>query len=440
MSKLITCKSLCLLSIFGLLLAPTLQARPNISVKNTLTRAENPRGDTRNSLIMPYAFSSESMGFTFGVGGGTKGYGQEQLLLGATAFYGADEAVGLFLGMWDFRPSFANRFFFGAQGMVGHYPKNRAYSSVTFQPDSVRAGSNDSHMDDYAEDSGYDNWTDFKMEFVLPWGSARNDSMQHYTLKNGLLQSAPVGGDTWNPMENGVTTLLLRQYNRYRSFEFNNGDRAATIHPLQFAISYNNTDFPGNPSTGSEQYFGITHDFGWLESNYDWTFVEFEASKYFSLGSSAWARQRIVALNLWTGDSPSWDEQTNPDGSISVSNRPPFYEGSTLGGFYRMRAYPIDRFNDRSVIYTAAEYRYTLDWNPIGNISWLRFLKSDWLQLVAFAEAGRVANDFGSDLFKEWKVDGGMGLRAMFSGAVVRLDVGVSEETTSAWVMFGHPF
>jgi len=60
-----------------------------------------------------------------------------------------------------------------------------------------------------------------------------NDSMQHYTLKDGLLQSAPVGGNTWNPLKNGVTTLLLRQFNRYRSFEFENDDKAATVHPVQ---------------------------------------------------------------------------------------------------------------------------------------------------------------------------------------------------------------
>ncbi len=341
--------------------------------------------------------------------------------------------------MWDYSPSFAKRFFFGAQGMVGHYPRNRAYTSLGFPPDTVRAGSNDSDMDDYIEDSGYDNWTDFRLEFVVPWGSARNDSMQHYTLKGGLLQSSPVGGDSWNPLENGVTTLLLRQYNRYRSFEFDVGDADATVHPFQLAVSYNNTDFPVNPSTGSEQYLAITHDFGWLESPYEWTFIEFEASKYFSLGSSDWARQRIIALNMWTGGSPTWNEHTAPDGTTFVTERPPFYEGATLGGFYRMRAYPMNRFNDRSAIYTTAEYRYTLDWNPLGNINWLRWLKSDWLQLVAFAEGGRVANEYG-DLFEDWKVDGGFGIRCMFSTAVVRFDVGFSDETTTGWVMFGQPF
>ena len=433
-------KTFCILGLSNLLLVPILQARPNTSVKNTLTREENLQNGTKNILALPYVFSTESMGFSYGVGGGTKGYGQEQLLLGATAFGSTDDVAALFLGMWDYQPSFANRFFFSAQGMVGHYPKNRAYTNVVFPPDSIHPGSNDSDKDDFVEDSGYDNWTDFKIEYVLPWGAARNDSMQHYTLKNGLLQSAPVGGDTWNPLKSGVTTILLRQFNRYRSFEFADGTKAATVHPFQFAISYNNTDFPTNPSKGSVQYLGVTQDFSWLESPYEWTFIEFEASKYFSLGESEWARQRIIALNIWTGDTPSWNEQSNPDGNTTITDRPPFYEGATLGGFYRMRAYPIDRFNDRSVIYTTAEYRYTLDWNPIGNISWLRFLNSDWLQLVAFAEGGRVANDFGSELFKDWQVDAGFGARAMFSGAVVRFDVGFSDETTTAWIMFGHPF
>jgi len=431
-------KTICIIGLATLIVAPAIQAKPRTSIKSSLEREENPNGGTKNTLIMPYAFSSESMGFTAGLGGGAKGYGQEQMLLGAAAFGSSENAAALFLGMWDYRPSFAKRFFFSAQGMAGHYPKNRAYTDQP-QQDTIRMGTNDSSVDGFQEDSGYDNWSDFQFEFVLPLGSSRGDAMQHFTLRDGLLKSAPVGGENWNPMENGVTTLLLRQFNRYRSFEFSDGHRAATVHPFELAISYNNTDFPTNPSTGSNQYIGVTHDFGWLESPNEWTFIEFEASKYFSLGSSDSARQRIIALNVWTGDTPSWSEQNNADGSITIDESTPFYEGATLGGFYRMRAYPSDRFNDKSVIYTAAEYRHTLDWNPIGNISWLKFLKSDWLQLVAFAEGGRVAPEY-SDLFTDWKVDGGVGIRALFSGAVVRFDIAHSEESTTGWFMFGQPF
>jgi hypothetical protein len=106
-----------------------------------------------------------------------------------------------------------------------------------------------------------------------------------------------------------------------------------------------------------------------------------------------------------------------------------------------MRAYPNNRFNDRSVIYSTAEYRYTPNWNPIGQVSWLRWLKMDWMQLVGFAEGGRVADEYDvSELFSDWKADAGVGFRAMMAGGVVRFDFAVSDEGSAGWVMFGHPF
>ncbi len=196
-----------------------------------------------------------------------------------------------------------------------------------------------------------------------------------------------------------------------------------------------------NPSSGSSQYISVTHDFAWGESKDTWTFTEFEASKYFSLGKSNWARQRVIALNFWTGDTPSWEETIDEHGDRIISNRPPFLEGATLGGFYRMRGYPKNRFNDRSVIYSTAEYRYTMQWNPLGDVSWLQFLKMDWMQLVGFVEGGRVASEYDlSELFSDWKVSGGVGLRAMVAGGVVRLDVAFSDEGMNMWVMFGQPF
>jgi hypothetical protein len=40
----------------------------------------------------------------------------------------------------------------------------------------------------------------------------------------------------------------------------------------------------------------------------------------------------------------------------------------------------------------------------------------------------------------DWKVDSGIGLRGMLAGGAVRLDVGFSDESTCAWMMFDHPF
>jgi hypothetical protein len=106
-----------------------------------------------------------------------------------------------------------------------------------------------------------------------------------------------------------------------------------------------------------------------------------------------------------------------------------------------MRGFQNNRFNDRSDIYTAVEYRYTLKWNPVEGVSWLRWLKLDWFQLLGFAKGGRVAGEYSfSELFSDWKVDGGIGIRAMMTGTVVRFDIAASEEGTAAWVMFAQPF
>lgn len=143
----------------------------------------------------------------------------------------------------------------------------------------------------------------------------------------------------------------------------------------------------------------------------DWTIIEFKTSKYLSFGKN------------------------------NTASPPPQYEGAALGCFYRMRAYPSRRFHDRSVVYATAEYRYTPFWNPLGNTSWLRWLNMDWWPFVGFVEGGRVANEYSfSELLSDWKVDGGLGIRAFMAGGVVRWDMAVSDEGYSMWVLFVCPF
>lgn len=106
-----------------------------------------------------------------------------------------------------------------------------------------------------------------------------------------------------------------------------------------------------------------------------------------------------------------------------------------------MRGYPSNRFNDKAVIYTSAEYRHTLRWNPLKNVSWLQFLQTDWFQIVASAEGGQVAPEYSaSALFDDWKLCGGIGIRTMMSGGIFRFDISASDEVVNGWVMVGHPF
>jgi len=416
------------------------QARSRATVKQETIRDENPKKG-EEWLVLPYAFSTDELGAVFGLGGGAKGYWQDQLLVGGSVFGGPDEVYGAFLGAWDYRPPWTERFFLSASGSFAHYPTQRAYVRLAYPTNEPRRGSNDSDKDDYVVTPGDNNWFDIKLEYVLPIGAGGQEAMMTYHLKGGMLQGEGSGGDTWNPFQGGVTTLMLRQFNKLQSFETEYGKFERTIHPIEFGIGYNNTDYPNNPSEGSSQFFSVKRDFGWGDAPFTWTFWEVEASKYFSLGESSWARQRVLAFNAWTGDSPTWTENLDTEGNIVITDRPPQYDGATLGGFYRMRAYPTSRFNDRAVIYTTAEYRYTPHWNPIGEVSWLRWLKMDWWQFVGFVEGGRVADEYSfSELLSEWKVDVGLGLRAMMAGGVVRLDWAVSDEGSGMWVMFQHPF
>ena len=428
-------------TIIVAMMATSTWAKPDASTKFSVIRGENPNNQ-KETLVLPYGFPSESLGTTFGVGGLTKGFLQDQLLFGGTIFGSMDKARGLIGGMWDYKLPGTKRLFFTAYGAYSYYPAQRAYSETPRRPSyssPAPAGSNNSNKDNYLEDDGEDNWLELKLEYVLPIGNMKNSGMAEYFLRGGILKSGATGGDVWNPMESGISVLLLGSSSRYLSFATDTQTYDGSMFPFQFGFLYNNTDFPTNPTYGSSQFISFSKDFSDSVSG-SWSFVEFEASKYFNFGSGDHSKQEVLALNFWTGTSLSEKEVIDQNGN-TIINSPPFTEGARLGGIYRLRAYPNNRFNDRSVIYTTAEYRYTLKWNPIANIPWLKWLKCDWLQLVGFVEGGRVAHEYDlSELFSEWKVDGGVGIRSMMAGSVVRFDYSVSEEGSSAWVMFGHPF
>jgi hypothetical protein len=431
-----------LLLVTGLLLPCQAAARPTTQVKTSVQRAENV-GVMGESLILPYAFSAESTELVFGLGGMRKGFYQEQMLVGGTAFGGAN-SYGGFAGVWDYRFPFSRRAFISVMGMLGYYPNHRAYTAprAIFIPEGVeRPGSNDSDQDHFIEAEGQSNWWEIKLDYVLPIGATAGLGRVHYELARGLLTSAPSGGERWNPLESGVTIATLRQYNRYQTYETGQQFFDGTVHPFELGLLYDNTDFTINPARGSSQYVAVHHDPAWLDSEEKWTFVEAEASKYFSLGHGQWSSQRILALNGWTAYSPSWKLEQDGAGGSRVENGPPFMEGASLGGFYRLRGYRDGRFHDKAAIYATAEYRYTLRHNPVRDVEWLRFMKLDWLQLVGFVEGGRVAPHYAADtLFEDWQSDFGASLRALTAGIVVRLDVAHSDEGTNVWVMVGHPF
>ena len=166
--------------------------------------------------------------------------------------------------------------------------------------------------------------------------------------------------------------------------------------------------------------------------------MEFEADQYIDLGESDRFRQRVLAFSAWTSYSPTWEE--NADGTVD-NGAPPFM-GSTLGGVWRMKGYPWQRFNDKAAIYYSTELRLIPDWNPLENWAWFQErVGVEWIQIVPFAELGRVAPSWNlSELHTDMKWDVGLGLRAFARGLVVRVDAAVSEESVGIQMMIGQPF
>ena len=118
MNKTIFLFSSILLLLCLLILPQNILARPSTSVKFATIRAENPN-EEKETLILPFAFPSESMGTTIGVGSLAKGYGQKQLLVAGAAWASADEAIGGVAGVWDYRLPFTSRFFVSGLGSAG---------------------------------------------------------------------------------------------------------------------------------------------------------------------------------------------------------------------------------------------------------------------------------------------------------------------------------
>lgn len=97
----------------------------------------------------------------------------------------------------------------------------------------------------------------------------------------------------------------------------------------------------------------------------------------------------------------------------------------SLGGNQTLRGYPQDRFLDRILALGNAEIRFPIIWRFGG---------------VAGIDLGRVWNksaDFG---FKDWHLNSNFGLRFYFETFIVRLDVGLSDETTGFYLNFGQIF
>ena len=390
-------------------------------------------------LSLPYAFYNDNFGFAGAWIEGVIGLPEQpQARLLGTVMAGTQGSAMGFLAGNNIRVGGVDRLFLDPVISIGYFDETDAYIDGDPGFPDERAGSNGSDEDNFVTGKGWDNFFRLKFKYLLPIGSGREIIDPKYELDRGILVGGASGGESMNPLESGRTFAQLRPFYRNQQIDGDFVDEDITTNGLDFDVFWDNRDFPANPSKGQGVLLKVSRDFGLFDSDESWTNLEAEVDQYFDFGKTDTFRQRVLALGFWTAYSPTWDE--NPDGSIS--NRPPAYTGATLGGLWRMRAFPAQRFNDKAAIYYAAELRMIPDWNPFDKWPALqKHVGVQWLQFVPFLEAGRVADEWDlGEFHSSMKWDAGFGVRAMAKGFVVRADTAYSEEGVGVQMMINQPF
>jgi len=390
-------------------------------------------------INLPYAFWNETFGLAAGYVFAMNGFPQPQAGMVGSIMAGTEGSVMGFAMGQNIRPLRSlPRLFVDPIFSIGYFDNADVF--IDGNPDfpDERAGSNDSDPDNFITGRGRDTFARVRFKYLLPIGTGRERILPAFQFDGGLLVDGANGGDAFNPRKSGLTYVEVMPFFRSQNVENDLVDIDQATNGLELSLFYDNRDIGSNPSRGQSVRLRVARDWGLLDSTDSWTSVGAEADHYVSLGETGRFRQRVLALNAWTSYSPTWS--VRPDGR--VENRPPAFSGATLGGLWRMRAFPTQRFNDKAGIYYAAELRLIPEWNPMEYWPALQQrVGIQWIQLVPFVEVGRVAPDWEFDeLHRDMKWDVGCGLRAWARGLVARVDVAYSDEGFGVQMMVGQPF
>jgi len=416
---------------FVLLLSLCIFLPPNAA------KAEEAKDYTDLRLSLPYGFYNADFGVTLAWIEGRIGFPQPQASFLASAMAGSEGSAMVILMGKDIRTPFLDRLFIDPILSFGYFDETDSFIDGNPKFADQRAGTNDSDEDDFVTGSGFDNFARIRVKYLLPIGHGRDQIVPDYEVADGFLVSGATGGTSLNPFASGRSFIELRPFYRSQEIDGDRVDEELRTNGIDLSFFWDNRDFPVNPSRGNALTIKLSRDFGLLDSSDSWTALQGELDAYHDFGESGWFRSSVLALDFWTAHALSWDQHGD-----DIRHRPPAYTGASLGGVWRMRGYPDQRFNDRSAIYYSAEMRLTPRWNPFD--AWpgvQEYLGVEWLQVVPFVEVGRVAGEYDlGELHSDMKWDAGLGLRAWVKGFVVRADAAFSDEGIGVQMMIGHPF
>lgn len=381
---------------------------------------------------VPFVMSLEDWGFTFALGGVAKGVIQPQASVFAGGAYSENGTYLAYAGMFNLMIPGWDHLMFDASVQESDFSNTRFFLS----DNTVGAGGNDSSENQYIRTPAHQKYYRLFMKYTLPIGDGREGALPAII---GQTQGSDAGR-VWNPVASGITILEVEPYYRTQTLDHYPGLEADTSAGVRFTLEYDNRNSKTLPTRGNVSKVRVTHDPG-SSNRADWTIIELEYSQFFNLGSSNYLDERVIAVNAWLADTPTWNSKTDVNGEPSY-RRPPSFAGVTLGGFDRMRGYSGQRFHGRSAAYYSFEYRMMPKWQPLNTLPLIGdFYHIPWWQWTLFTDVGRVADNFDlSELHSQMKTSFGGGIRFMVEGITVRAEMVGSAEDRMVRIFINQPF
>ncbi len=218
------------------------------------------------------------------------------------------------------------------------------------------------------------------------------------------LRAGPIGSYLINNVGPGHSSVFISSEQQFGPDQAPGIDRQTNFWRGGGFVEYDWRNQASSPTSGgkySAQYVRyLDRDAG----RYSFFRLDLDASQYFPLFNST----RVIALH---GASSLT--------TTGANQRVPFYVQPTLGGPDTLRGYRFNRFYGDNSTVVNAEYRWEA--SPV-------------LQMVAFADGGKVFNRWEQWNFHDIQTDVGFGLRMKFhSRNVFSFDTGFSHEGFQIW-------
>ncbi|WP_373689580.1 BamA/TamA family outer membrane protein [Photobacterium pectinilyticum] len=400
---------------------------------STTTLADSWPSWTPETAFVPFAFSTDAMGLSVGMAGLLKGAGQPQAALLGAGVYSEKGTWLTYLGASNYILSQDSRWLFGAELFDASYKQFDYYLG--------ESSGNDSSADDKVMADAKEFQYRLSMRYVLPLGAGESQG-----IRAALIPARKLTGHT--PWNSGVSSVEFRPFYQGREFD---DLPTSQVEPAEFTevekvwgletrFDWDNRNNTRNPTEGSQSQLSVTVDPGSSERPSWWKW-EFEQSWFWSFGNlGELFDQQVLAFNIYTADTPSWNSTEQINGSEEF-RRPPAYAGNRLGGLYRLRSFSGGRFVDRSALSYSMEYRVMPDWQPLEEWPVFEWYDVPWWQWVAFVDVGRVADEYDlAELHSDMKWSVGGAVRFQVEGIVVRTEMAWGSEDSLFRVMINQPF